>query len=89
MAKFNVDEKIRVKLSGRTGVIKTVFQSGYWNMTDDIYSVELDDGSGTVTLDDSALESNEPTLVCVCGAKSTRNPTHHARWCDLYAKDNE
>lgn len=84
MAKFTIGDKVKVKTSGATGVVKTVFESGYWNMMDDEYGVEFDDGSGMITLVEKVLEANEPPPACQCGLKFSRHGGKHSRWCKLY-----
>lgn len=87
MAKFTIGDKVRVKTSGMTGVIKAVFESGYWNMMDDEYGVEMDDGSGMITLVEKVLVKNEPDPVCQCGLKYARNGGKHSSWCPVWSKD--
>lgn len=87
MAKFTIGDKVRVKTSGMTGVVKTVFESGYWNMMDNEYGVEMDDGSGMITLVEKVLVKNWPDPVCECGLKYARSGGKHSSWCPLYDKD--
>lgn len=88
MARFTLGDKVRVKTSGMTGVVKTVFESGYWNMLDDEYGIEMDDGSGMVTIVDKVLERNEPAPVCQCGLKFSRHGGKHSSWCKLYDEND-
>lgn len=87
MAKFTIGNKVRIRTSGMTGVIKTVFDSGFWNMQDTEYGVEMDDGSGVITIVEKVLEKNWPDPVCECGLKHTRHGGKHSSWCPLYDKD--
>lgn len=83
MAKFNVGDKIKVKTSGKTGVIRIVYESGYWNMQDTEYAVEFDGGEGAITLVERVLESLNPEPRCECGVGSVKG-NKHSYYCPLY-----
>lgn len=83
---FRLGKKVRVKTSGMTGVVKAVYEFGYWNMAENEYGIEMDDGSGLITLIERVLESIEPEPVCECGQKGI-SYAKHSDWCPLYEFD--
>lgn len=92
MSKFNVGDKIRIKTTGRTGKIRAEFtsQDAWWNLAEcgKDYIIELDDGTGTLTLAEKVLEKYSPEDKkaggCECGAFVTDFPEHHSTWCPLH-----
>lgn len=86
MAKFNVGDKIKIKTSGKTGIIRIVYESGYWNMVDTEYAVELDDGEGAISLVERVLESLDPEPRCECGVGSVKG-NRHSDYCPLYSRE--
>lgn len=88
MAKFKVGDKIRIKTSKNTGVIKLIYPSDYWNMTEDEYAIELDDGSGVMTIVERVLELRDGPVKCTCGLKYAPSGGKHSSWCDLYDKND-
>jgi hypothetical protein len=87
LTKFKVGDKVHIKTSGMTGVIKTLFPSDYWNMSDDEYGVQMDDGSGLVTIVEKVLEKIEQELTCQCGLKYARSGGRHSYWCPMSEKE--
>lgn len=87
MARFDIGDQVRLKGSGKTGVVKTVFPSDYWNMKDDEYGVELDDGSGVITITERALEKRYVYPECECGLKYARSGGKHSFWCPLFSRN--
>lgn len=87
---LKVGDKVRIKLNGATGEVVSLYDFLVWGAMESECSVRLDDGSGTVTIGEKSLElidAPRDQHGCICGAKHTRNPMHHARWCDLYEAD--
>lgn len=84
MSKFKLGDKIRVRTSGKIGTVKTVYEGDDWNMSENEYGIDFDDGSGVITIVERVLEREKGEPRCTCGALKTRNPEHHSRWCDLY-----
>lgn len=87
MAKFKIGDKVRIKTSGMTGIVKAIYEFGYWNMAEDEFGIEMDDGSGMITIVEKVLERNEPPPVCECGLKHSRHGGRHSDWCPLYEPD--
>ncbi len=91
--KFKIGDKVKCTTNTKTGVVKAVYDADYWNLysmdgsESHEYGVEYDDGSGLINLVEKVLEltgeSNELYKGCDCGAKHTRNPTHHSSWCSV------
>lgn len=90
MNKFNVGDRISIKSSGRTGIVRAIFESGYWHMADDEYSIILDDGSGAITVPALELEliSAADVPKCECGLKYSRSGGRHSFWCILYDEND-
>lgn len=88
--KFKMGDHVRVKATGRTGTVKTVYDAYTWGMWTGFsheYSVDLDDGSGAVTLIESVLEFSDETLPigikCECGVASV-GQGKHSDYCPLF-----
>lgn len=90
MSKIKNGDKIKIKKNDKTGVIETVYDLGYWHMSEDQYCIKMDDGSGVVTLSDSDIEKIEeaPNWApkCECG-QSNEVWVKHSDYCPLYARE--
>ena len=87
---FKVGDRVRVKTSGKAGVIIAVHDSIEYNMffpNEVEYSVLFDAGEGQVNIVGRVLE-RETVNNCDCGEHLVPwQRGHHARWCKLYQKD--
>lgn len=89
---FNVGDRVRVKTSGKTGVVLSIHDSTtdysifYPNETE--YSVLLDAGEGQLNIVGRVLEHEAVNRYkCDCGEHLVSwQKGHHARWCKLYQK---
>lgn len=87
MSKFQIGDKIKVKSSGKTGVIKAIYDGDMWNMSDNEYGVEFDDGSGIITIVERVLQPIDflEEIKCECGVGAV-NGNKHSDYCPLYSK---
>lgn len=88
MSKIKKGDKVKVRKNEKTGIVETVYDLGYWHMSEDQYSILLDDGAGLVTLSDSDIEKIEEIgPKCRCGLKYARSGGKHSDWCELYERE--
>lgn len=90
MAKFKLEDRIRLKTSGKTGVIKSVFDADDWNIGEAEYGIDFDDGSGVITIVERVLEKIDGSGApkCECGSRFSSFADIHSFWCRLYNGNN-
>jgi hypothetical protein len=84
---FKVGDRVRVKLSGKEGIVETIFDADYWHHmaggAEDEFAIRFDDDGSLVNIRESLLEYvNVPK--CECGARFTSFPQIHSYWCKFY-----
>lgn len=83
---FKIGDRVRLTTSGKTGIVRQVFDADYWNLSagngDHEYSVEFDNGEGAINLVERVLELVQG-VKCECGALSVGS-NKHSDYCVLY-----
>jgi hypothetical protein len=89
VTKFKVDDIIRLTTSGKTGVVRVVYEDGYWGISGAEYAIEYHDSSGLVYVGEDNLvlvevDSGAATNLyprCDCGLGYTRSGGKHSEYC--------
>ncbi len=94
--KFKVGDMVKITESGKTGIVKVVFDANVWSMwaptAGHEYAIQLDDGS-VVNLTEKPLELVDVCPViqtyerkCDCGLRFAPSGGVHSDWCKLAGK---